>query len=113
MTVREYSAYFIFGGLGQNALDEISELTKNCGFEVDVGQGFLEFDYSGRDSSLNVIKYFYALAKIIQNATGELRCQLVDDSEDNEFEFYRIEGGKLIFQAGKIIRGPDEIIKMD
>lgn len=110
--MKDYSAYFIFSDLSLDALSKISVLSKRYGFEVDYGETFLEFEYSGRDAPLNVVKYFCALAKIVQKAEGELVCEVVNDEGDNEFEFYSIQQGKLVFQPGKIVRGDKEVIEV-
>ncbi|MCX4028569.1 hypothetical protein H0A36_14555 [Endozoicomonas sp. SM1973] len=111
--MKEYSSYLTFDNLSESQLSEISSLTDEYNFEVDFDHKFLEFNYSGRDTSLNVIKYFYKLATIVQNASGELVSEIVNDDGDNEFEFYKIKNGKLFFQSGKIIRGEEELIEID
>jgi hypothetical protein len=111
--MKEYSAYLVFRGLNEKALDEVGKLTKDYGFDLDFDSKFLEFEYSGRDAPLKVIKYFYNLAKIVGNAEGELICEVVNDEGDNVFEFYRIENDCLILQRGKIVRETEEVIEID
>ena len=42
------------------------------------------------------------------DAEGEMRCQVSGDVDELWFEFYRVRGGKLLRQAGKVVRGPEE-----
>jgi hypothetical protein len=97
----------------KKTLDEVGKLTKDFGYDLDFDSKFLEFEYSGKDVPLKVIKYFYKLAKIVGDAEGGLICELVNDEGDNEFEFYRIENNRLILQRGKIVRGPEEVIEIE
>ena len=111
--MKEYTAYLIFEGLSKHTLKQLSDLVDKFGFEVDFDENFLEFEYSGRDAPLNVIKFFYELAKVVQSADGELVCELVNDDGDNEFEFYQVQSGQLTCQSGKIVRGREQIIEID
>lgn len=110
--MREYSSYLTFNELDSKSLEKIKAASVEFKLGIELGSNFLEFEYSGNDISRNVIKFFYNLARIVGNAKGELICEVINDSGDNEFEFYDIENGELIFQRGEIIRGNREIVKI-
>lgn len=110
--MKEYSAYLTFPAIDQYGVAQIKALAESAALQVDVGETFLEFEYSGRDSSRQVVRFLYELAKLLHDASGEVRCELVNDDGDDEFEFYRINEGRLICQIGKVVRGQETVIDL-
>lgn len=111
--MKEYSAYLTFPAIDQHGVAQIKALAESAALQVDAGETFLEFEYSGRDSSRQVVRFLYELAKLLHDASGEVRCELVNDDGDDEFEFYRISAGRLICQIGKVVRGQETVIDLD
>jgi len=111
--MKEYAAYLIFEGLSKDQSAKVEAITKEFGLEVDFSAKFLEFEYAGRDASNIIIRYFYNLAKIVGNAQGELICEIINDDGDNTYKFYHIKDGELIYQLGEIVRGRDELVKIE
>ncbi|MGS2724933.1 hypothetical protein ACVBEJ_14455 [Porticoccus sp. GXU_MW_L64] len=110
--MREYSAYLIFKGVDENRLLKIGALARKSAIEVDFGENFLEFEFSGRDTDKQIVKYCVSLAEILGDAEGEIVCEIINDEGDNEFEFYRIKNNKLIRQLGRIVRNYEEVVTM-
>lgn len=108
--MKEYSAYLTFPAIDQNRVIQIKALAESVALQVDVGETFLEFEYSGRDSSRQVVRFLYELAKLLHHASGEVKCELVNDDGYDDFEFYRISEGRLICQIGRIVRGQEAVI---
>lgn len=109
--MKEYSAYLTFSEIDQDVLMQVKALAENAALQIDVGKNFLEFEYFGRDTARQVIQFLFELARLLHNASGEAKCELVNDDGDSNFEFYRISDGKLICQLGKIHRGPEMVLK--
>lgn len=111
--MKECTGYFNFNKLRQDDLDKIKKLNQSFNYELDYGDNYLEFYFSGKDTQSITVKYFYQLAKIINNADGELVCELTNDNNDTKFEYYTIKQGKLFFQTGEIVRSQKKIIIID
>ena len=75
------------------------------GFEVTPTT--LELEYKGRDSSRAIPRVLLRLAQLIENADGEIRCQVEGDSDQLWFEFYRIRDGRLFRQRAEAVRQPE------
>jgi hypothetical protein len=109
--MKEYSAYLTFNDLEATDVEKIKRLAEEYSVQADIGSNYLEFDYVGRDTSRNVVKFFYCLSKVVVDAAGEVACEIVNDDGDNEFEFYSIRNGLLICQVGKIIREAGQVVE--
>jgi len=104
----EYSGYLTYQPLSSQQVEEIRRIGASFGEELDAQPDWLEFEYSGRDAGRKIVLLLRQLAPIIGNAEGEIVCQLDTHSTTPGFEFYSIRGGKLLKQAGHIVRGPIE-----
>lgn len=80
-----------------------------------VGTWWLEFDFSGNDSERHCVRFLLELAALVGEADGEMRCGWYDEEAggDERFEFYRIAGGRLIYQSGRIERGAERAVTFD
>ena len=81
-----------------------------------MGQNSIEIEYQGRDTSRVILRTLLELADVLQNANGEVRCQVENEMDDNQprFEFYRIRNGRLLRQFAELTRGEEvEVTKTD
>ena len=87
------------GYLGLNSVsDDTARRLRDLTTEVpmfDVYPNAIELEYKGRDSNRIVVKTLMRLASLVDNADGEVRCQVTGDADQLWFEFYRIRGGRL------------------
>ena len=103
--LKEYDAYLTFSPISHADQQQIVRLLADHGLEIEVYENALEFSCEGRDSNDNVVKIFVAIAQILRNAEGELRCEIDEDDEvDPRFEFFTIANSKLWKQSGRIVR---------
>lgn len=102
--IRTYDGDFTFKILPREKADELDDLFADSGFEVDIALQSLEFSWMGRDPEGRVVKLFIAAAHILQDAEGELRCEIDDDKPDPHFEFFTIKQGHLLLQRGSLVR---------
>jgi len=80
-----------------------------------LGDWWVEFDFSGKDSDRRCVRFLVELAALVGDADGEMHCGWSDDETggDERFEFYRIAGGRLIYQSGRIERGVERVVAFD
>lgn len=102
--IRTYDGDFTFKILPREKADQLDDLFAEGGFEVDIALQSLEFSWMGRDPEGRILKVFNEAAQILQDAEGELRCEIDDDQPDPHFEFFTIKQGHLLLQRGKIVR---------
>lgn len=108
-TQRNYSGWLqISVDLAQR--EKLKFLAQNVGLELDVGNNYIEFEYQGRDSNQFVVKFLMAMAKIILDAQGEVRCEMEPEEGDPVFNFYSFKEGQLLLQHGEIKRGITELV---
>lgn len=107
--IRTYDGDFSFKILPREKADLLDELFAEGGFEVDIALQSLEFSWMGRDPDGRILKIFIAAAQILQDAEGELRCEIDDDQPDPRFEFFTIKQGRLMLQRGTLVRGSELI----
>ncbi|NJN35933.1 MAG: hypothetical protein HC794_01400 [Nitrospiraceae bacterium] len=103
--MKEFDAYMTFSRIGEEDLDALRSHAEMSGINVDLGQDYIEFSYSGKDYSSSVIDFLLKLAKTVKDASGEVSCNHIDDEMNDYFEFFSIENGELYCQPGKIVRG--------
>jgi len=102
--IRTYDGYFTFKILSRESADQLDELFAEAGIEVDLALQSLEFSWMGRERDHAILKLFMAVAKILGEAEGELRCEIDDDAVDPHFEFFTIKQGQLLLQRAKVVR---------
>ena len=100
----EYSGYLTFTPLPEEQLQQVWCLTDRSGLEVNVGETWLEFEYSGRDTNRKVRHFLRNLAAIIGQAKGEIVCEIASEDSDPTFEFYTVNNQELYVQKGHIVR---------
>ncbi|MDH3604986.1 MAG: hypothetical protein OEU26_35745, partial [Candidatus Tectomicrobia bacterium] len=100
----EYSGYLTFTPLPDEKLQKARSLTAQSGLEMDVGETWFEFEYSGRDANRKVTDLLSNLASLIGKAEGEIVCEIANEDSDPTFEFYSIKNRGLYVQKGHIIR---------
>jgi hypothetical protein len=71
---------------------------------VDVGETWLEFEYSGRDTNRKVRHFLKNPTAIIDQAEGEIVCEIASEDGDPTFEFYTVNNEELYVQKGYIVR---------
>ena len=108
--MKEYSAFLVLKPINDFQIRQIKSIAEKYNLHIDIGDSHLEFEYSGRDSNRFVVKFLRDIAPTIGKAFGEVVCEIINDDRDNDFEFYQIRDGKLLFQPGKIVRGQEQII---
>ncbi|WP_017327093.1 hypothetical protein [Synechococcus sp. PCC 7336] len=106
--MKDYSAYLILNKIDQSTISLIKGIANRFKLEVDIGENYFEFDYSGRDKNHYVVRFFAELAAIIVDCKGEIICEIINDEGDNSYEFFSIENGELFCQPGEILRGVKE-----
>lgn len=87
---------------------EIERIASSAGLlaNFDVADGYVEFQFSGRDTNRFVVKMLSEIAGVIRDAKGEISCETTTDGDlDPTFEFFSIEHGQLMKQTGRIARG--------
>jgi hypothetical protein len=100
----EYSGYLTFTPLPEERLRQIRCLAGQSGLELDVGETWLELEYSGRDTNRKVRHFLKNLAAIIGQAEGEIVCEIASEEGDPTFEFYTVNKAGLYVQKGYIVR---------
>ncbi len=104
----EYNGYLTFTPLPNEKLQKVRSLTAQSGLEMDVGETWLEFEYSGRDTNRKVFALLSNLALIVGEAEGEIVCEIAKEDGDPTFEFYTIKNRELYVQKGYIVREKSE-----
>lgn len=101
-----YSGYLIVRDRPEEITRHVADLLIDCpSFEVT--STAIELEYKGRDSGRAIPRALLRLARLIENADGEVRCQIEGDSDQLRFEFYRIRDGRLFRQPAELIRQPE------
>ncbi|MCC7124600.1 MAG: hypothetical protein IT178_07115 [Acidobacteria bacterium] len=101
-----YSGYLIVGHLSEGVTRKVADLVSEFpGFEVT--STAIELEYKGRDSSRAIVRALLRLARLIENADGEVRCQIEGDSDQLWFEFYWIRDRRLFRQRADVVRQPE------
>lgn len=103
---RWYSGYLIVRPLPEEVVRQIIDLVKEYP-AFDVTPTAIEIEYTGRDSSRFILRTLVRLARLIENADGEIRCQIDGDADELWFEFYRIREGRLFRQYAEVVRQPE------
>ena len=104
--LKEYFGFLTFDEVDQESLDYAQAMIREAGLDWDMGAGYLEVDYSGKDTNCFVVALLLRLAPIVGSSPGEVRCtEARDDEKDPSFFFYHIEGSRLLRQEGRIVRG--------
>lgn len=109
--IRTYDGYFTFKILSREKADHLDDLFAESGIEVDLALQSLEFSWMGREREHVIQKLFKEVAKTIEDAEGELRCEIDDDAADPHFEFFTIKQGQLWLQRGKVVRDGELILQ--
>lgn len=94
-----------FSPLSVADVERIKHIFVDQGLEIQMHDDALEFSFKGRDMSNSIVKAFVAVAAILHNADGELRCEIDDEGNDPHFEFFTISKSRLWMQKGHIVRG--------
>jgi hypothetical protein len=105
---RAYSGYLVPRRLSESEVQQVIGLGKEYGLDLDVSPTAIDFEFTGRDTNRFVVQLLVRLARLISDAEGEVRCQVSGDANELWFEFYRVRGGKLLRQLGKVVRGSEE-----
>lgn len=126
MTLREYDCFMSFQVASPERAAEVLALGARHPFGYalrppraptppHLGTWWVEFDFSGRDTARHCVGLLVELAALIGEADGEMRCGWYDEKAggDQRFEFYRIVGGTLIYQSGRIERGAERTVAFD
>jgi len=100
----EYSGYLTFTPLPDAKFQQARSLTAQASLDVDMGERWLEFEYSGRDANRQVLTLLRNLALLIGQAEGEIVCEIANEDGDPMFEFYTIKQCGLYVQKGHIVR---------
>ena len=110
-TQREYSGW-LQARVNQDQRERLSAVAREAGLILEVADGYIEFEYQGRDSNRFVVKFLAKVAAIVGDADGEVRCDVELVNSDPIFEFYSFKGGKLVRQIGRILRGAVELVEV-
>ena len=103
---RWYSGYLIVKHVSEDIASRLADLAKEIP-SLDVYSGRIELEYKGRDSSHFILRALVRLARLVENADGEIVCQVSGDADQLRFEFYRIRDGRLFRQYGEVVRQPE------
>lgn len=100
---RHYSGYLRLEHPSESLTAQLQALVGHVpGF--DVAPTWIEIEYEGRDSSRLVVRLLASIARLVRDATGEVRCEVSGDTDQWWFEFYRIRAGQLFVQRGDVVR---------
>ena len=103
---RCYSGYLIFRQLPAEVARQVADLVKEYP-AFDVAERAIDIEYVGRDTSRVILRTLVRLARLIENADGEVRCHVEGDVGELWFEFYRIRDGRLFRQHAEVVRQPE------
>ena len=108
---KKYSTYITFRKLSDREMDVVSNLFLEQNLIAHVYNNAVDFDFSGRDYSDQIVNIFIKIAKIVGDADGYVICELTyDDQFDPEFLFYSIKNSQLWVEHGKVIRSEKELV---
>ena len=100
----EYSGYLSYAQLTAEQLAAATEALGNRSDLFDVQPTWLEVEYAGRDHGRQLVAALRTLAAVIGDAKGEVVCEIDVEETTPLFEFYSIQGGKLLRQRGHVVR---------
>lgn len=102
--IRQYDCYLTFNLKSGEVLQAVRDVFNEAKFEVELSESSLEFEAAGRDADRLVVEVFKAVAQLLVDAEGELKCEIDDEESDPHFEFYFIRSGRLLIQKGRVTR---------
>ena len=100
---RWYSGYLVVRNISDDLARQIADVAKDTPI-FEAYANAVEVEYRGRDTNRFVVRALIRLARMIENADGEVQCQVSGDGTEVRFEFYRIREGRLFRQLGEIVR---------
>ena len=103
--MKKYSGYLTFDEQNSDSLAAVLDIAKRRSLDIDLGPSHLEINFTGRDTTGQVVAFLYELSHVIYKIGGEVSCEVVNDFGDNSFEFYKVEEGGLYCQKAEIVRG--------
>lgn len=106
-----YTGFLRFPRLTSEGLQEAKTAIAGSGLELDLEQGWLELEYSGRDTNENITRLLLKLAGIIGDAEGEVTRTFDSGDGCPQLEYYSIHNGKLYRQRGWIVRDEPCIVE--
>ena len=106
---RHYTGYLLVATPSAETASALKALSAQYSFLRSTSKA-VEVEYQGRDSSRVVVKALREVARVVGDADGEVRCAVEGDTDQLQFEFYRVRGGILYRQRGEVTRGPEEPI---
>lgn len=107
-TIKEYDAYLTFDPIASEKVERVQQLFREQDLLAEVDGSSIEFEFSGRDLSDYIVKVFIQVAEVVEEASGEVVCEIEDDDyKDPSFKFYSISDGKLWIQNAVISRSED------
>jgi len=105
-----YSGSITIDPLTPDTLETIHKAADERALTLDIGNNYIEFEFEGRDNNQFVVDFLRILAKAVENASGEFRCEITVDKQDPLYEFFTIRDSKLFRQRGLIVRESEEDI---
>jgi hypothetical protein len=66
----------------------------------------LEVSYAGRDANRWYLEFLKEFAQVVPDARGDILCRIEAMNGEQEFEFYYLQEGRVYWQEGKVVRGP-------
>jgi len=103
-----YEGVLTFEALAAERLTQVNKLLTEIGVRCLSHPTWLDFKYSGKDHERTTVGFLCQLATVIQNADGEIVCEIEEDDKDVAFEFFTIADGLLFKQSGHIVRRQKE-----
>ena len=107
--IKTYDGHFVFSKTSVEKNRDIQSIFDKHDLLADIDLEAVEFEFAGRDFGDRIVYAFQEFARVIDSADGELRCEIVDDDDDEidpRYIFFTIQDGLLWEQTGTIIRGP-------
>ncbi len=108
-----YSAYLTFSPISEECLQAISGYARSLSIGIDLSSTSLEFEYSGRDAGRRVQRFLIIAARELVDSNGEVECRIIDDENNDRFEYFRIQNQRLYVTPARIIRGEERLIDAD
>lgn len=107
--LKHYDGYLTFSRISAQEQNTIKQTMALHGLDIDVNETSIEFTFKGRDMSDLVVQAFVAIASVLKDAEGEVRCEIDDEEQDPCFEFYTIANSQLWRQDGQIVRSDQKL----
>jgi len=104
---RCYSGYLGVSHLSEARLEQLANAVKHTG-GIDVLGRAIEIEFEGRDTSRAFQRMLVRIARLVDDADGEIRCQIEGDGDQLWFEFYQIRNGRLFRQRGDVVRQAEQ-----